>query len=109
MVVKLTKNALLFNEVKKEIESKKYQCNFRCNNGEFEKREFKYLVIAPQIENNIVSFNLWALNLDSISCTYYCYIKKDKIIIKDGVLSDNYELIKKLVEKSKFKWEVLIL
>jgi len=103
MVVKLTKNQILFNEVKKEIESKKYKCNFTCSNGKVEKREITYCISQIQVIDNIVNFDLWS------TYNYYCcYIKNNKVIIKHGVLSENYEYIKKLVENSKFNWEVLI-
>jgi hypothetical protein len=99
MVVKLTKSQLMFNEIKKEVDKIK-------------KIDLVYYLICESIigENNIVGFKLCTGPMsDFHTDSFYCFIKNKKIVIPNGILKGRYELIRKLIEKSKFEWEVLIL
>lgn len=116
MVVKLTKSQSLFEEINKEIKSKKYKVNFVCNDGTIEKREVTYGLFDPFIKNKEVFFDLFVIDNHSVIGNYSCKIEGKKVVILNGVFSKgdydgkfNYEYIKKLLENSKFEWEVLIL
>lgn len=112
MVVKLSKSQITWNEVYKELFPKEKQLkdgNYIIRDLSDSKKERKELVLmGVKIENNLVRFELGLIKGDYLDPQLFCIIRNNKIQIEDSLYEEDYNLIKPLLENSKFNWEILV-